>query len=272
LIPLKTYIYAALYWEWQWRAWEKTPAPRPDLDLTPLIPIVLFTGPRPWGSARHFRELFRAPPELTSYVPDWQPVFWELADYSTEQLLHQPSVFLKSLAILKAEPSDFTTATALFREVFDQIDSLHATHHSRWAEALAFLFGWSHNKRPANERPLWHDFALQLRQESERYREIAQMSQTIAQSYIEEGKQLGREEGKQLGREEGKQLGREEGKQLGRLEEAKALLVLLAEDRLGTPDAPIRVALDALTDLARIQRMVRQASRSASWSELLTIE
>lgn len=90
LVPLKTLIYAVLYWEWQWRPHEKAPTPRPTLEFTPLIPIVLFTGPRPWGSTRQLRDLFTGPPDVIRHVPDWQPVFWELAGHTTDEILQQP--------------------------------------------------------------------------------------------------------------------------------------------------------------------------------------
>ena len=38
-VPLKTFLYLAFYWEWQWRMWEVMPAPKEEFALTPILPM-----------------------------------------------------------------------------------------------------------------------------------------------------------------------------------------------------------------------------------------
>src|SRR6266705_533076 len=46
LMPLRLLLFAVLYWDRQWRDWERLPPPRPTLRLNPVLPIVLCTAPR----------------------------------------------------------------------------------------------------------------------------------------------------------------------------------------------------------------------------------
>src|SRR5207244_2258068 len=61
LIPLRLLLAAVLYWEKQWAQSQAGPPPRPRLRLRPVLPLVLYTGSRPWGSTRALAELFDEP-------------------------------------------------------------------------------------------------------------------------------------------------------------------------------------------------------------------
>jgi hypothetical protein len=50
LMPLRTLLYALLYWDRQWKEWAAQPKPRGSLRLRPVLPIVLYTGSTAWGS------------------------------------------------------------------------------------------------------------------------------------------------------------------------------------------------------------------------------
>jgi Putative transposase, YhgA-like len=254
-VPLKTFVYAALYWEWQWRTWEETPAPQPDFALTPVLPMVLHTGPRPWASARSLRELLAPPAAFHAFVPDWQPLFWELATHPAEELLNGRAAFLQALTILKADDSELADAERLFGEVFQRIDPLHETGRGRWAEMLHFLMGWAHHKRPAGERPSWHSLAVQLQTTADRKREIESMGMTIAESIFQEGRQ------------EGWQKGREEGK----LQQTQAILNRLARRRFNLSDETVRSAIERIVDVDRLEHMTERVGDVVSLEELLAI-
>jgi Putative transposase, YhgA-like len=248
-VPLKTFVYAALYWEWQWRTWEEAKPPKPEFALTPVLPIVLHTGSRPWGSARTLRDLLAPPSTFHTFAPDWRPLFWELAAHPAKELLDGRAAFLQALAILKATESELTEAEKLFGEVFRQIDPLHETRRVRWTELLGFIMGWAHHKRPAMERPHWHTLAVQLQTTAERKREIDAMGMTIAQSIFQEGRQEGRQE--------------------GMLQQARAILIRLASKRFGAPDDGVRQTIEHITDLDRLDRVTDRVNEAASWADLI---
>jgi hypothetical protein len=46
-------------------------------------------------------------------------------------------------------------------------------------------------------------------------------------------------------------------------------ILAFGEELIGRPDESIRAQLNAVTDLARLKRMVRRAAKAASWQEIL---
>lgn len=60
-----------------------------------------------------------------------------------------------------------------------------------------------------------------------------------------------------------------EGEARGLANGARLILVRLGEARFGPPDAPTRAALDAITEVERIEALAEQLDRAASWGELL---
>jgi hypothetical protein len=46
-MPLRSLLYAVLYWEQEWRRWEASHPRGEPLRLTPVLPIVFHTGGEP---------------------------------------------------------------------------------------------------------------------------------------------------------------------------------------------------------------------------------
>jgi hypothetical protein len=68
---------------------------------------------------------------------------------------------------------------------------------------------------------------------------------------------------------EGRQEGRQEGQIEGRASEARRLLLLFGEARLGPADAAVRDALDAIADPDALDRLAERLLTAASWQDLL---
>jgi hypothetical protein len=102
-MPLRLLLFVVLYWEHQWRAWEKRDAPRPPLRLAPVLPLVLYTGPGPWQNNRTLHDLLGEPAAFHGLVPQWGPLFWELAEHSADELLHSGDEWQQVLAVMRAE-------------------------------------------------------------------------------------------------------------------------------------------------------------------------
>jgi hypothetical protein len=86
-MPLRVLVYAALFWEQEWKTWEVGHEANQPLRLSPIIPIVFHTGPTPWRTNRTMVELLAGPEALQAFAPDWQPLFWDLAERTPEDLL-----------------------------------------------------------------------------------------------------------------------------------------------------------------------------------------
>jgi hypothetical protein len=65
------------------------------LRLHPVLPIVLYTGPRPWNSSRTVTDMLGEPEAFHAFAPVWEPIFWNLADRTTEDLLNSGADWLR---------------------------------------------------------------------------------------------------------------------------------------------------------------------------------
>lgn len=74
-MPLRLLLYAVLYWEREWKAWENRHEYGVPLRLTPVLPIVFHTGSQPWTANRELVDLFDAPDELHRFAPRWPTLF-----------------------------------------------------------------------------------------------------------------------------------------------------------------------------------------------------
>jgi len=63
--------------------------------------------------------------------------------------------------------------------------------------------------------------------------------------------------------------GRAEGLVEGQAKEARRLLLILGQDKFGVPDAATRAAINAITDIKRLEKLIRECQRAGSWQELL---
>jgi predicted transposase YdaD len=77
------------------------------------------------------------------------------------------------------------------------------------------------------------------------------------------------EEGRALGIQEGKRLGIQEGRSGGLREGMKRSLELMATKRLGPPDAATSSALETVTELGQLERLLERLPDVSTWQELL---
>jgi hypothetical protein len=69
--------------------------------------------------------------------------------------------------------------------------------------------------------------------------------------------------------EEGEARGEAKGEAKGKAEEARKILLLLGRDQFGEPSAKVQAALDALTDVNRLEELTLRLKHAATWQELL---
>jgi hypothetical protein len=55
----------------------------------------------------------------------------------------------------------------------------------------------------------------------------------------------------------------------GREKATRRAILLVGEERLGSPEESVKAQLNNITELDRLERMVRRAAKAASWQEIL---
>lgn len=193
LMPLRSLYFAVGYWDRQWRTWMELPPPRPPLRLSPVLPIVLYTGPTPWGSNRTMADLLTEPRAFHVFAPVWEPLFWNLAERTPRDLLDSGSAWLEMLSVIRVERAEAAEFQAVFAEAIHRLAALQGREEVRWSDLLRIVLTYASWRRPPVERPTLEKIALETN--PTRKEEVRKMVQTIAEALIEEGHAKGHAEG-----------------------------------------------------------------------------
>jgi hypothetical protein len=229
LMPLRTLVYAVLYWEREWKAWEGLPAPRPPLHLTPVVPIVFHTGKRPWRKHRKLAALLGGPEAFRKYAPSWRPLFLDLAGKTPAELLEAAGDWLSALALVRADDAEAEAFRTLLEQVLGRLQGLADRDQVRWHELVRFSLVWALYRRPPTERARLIAAAQASQSNVARQKEIQAMSLTIADALKAEG----------------------------RLDDAREMVQGLLEEKFGPVPEAVRQRIRATTDLARLHAAAR---------------
>lgn len=248
-MALRTLLYIVLHWERKWSEWEKLPAPKPPFRLPPVLPIVLHTGTEPWTGARTIAELLGEPEAFHAFAPAWAPVFWELPKHSVDELLGAEEAFLQAMAVVRVEDADRAEFEKVYRATLCRLDATVGKNRSRWAELVYLIIGWITHRRPAKERLELFAIAQDVASDAQKREEVRNMVETYADQLLAEGARKGKLEGS--------------------AEHARKIIMRFASRHLGTADANVEAALNAIVDLDRLDRIIDRSSEAVSWTDLL---
>jgi hypothetical protein len=243
-MPLRVLLYTVLFWEREWKRWEDQPAPRPEFRLTPVLPIVFHTGARPWSAPRAVADLVGGPDAFRAFVPQYGPLFWDLAEQSPEVLLASAAEWLRALTVIRAEAEDHEEFFRVMREVVERIKGLASRDKVRWHGLMWFVLAWALQRRPREEREALTALAAAAQEDVLLREEVRTMGQTIADEL------------------------REEGKKEGALQCVQETLISVLRKKFGRVPKPLRQRIEATTDVARLQACVIHASTADSLDDL----
>ncbi len=243
-MSLRSLLYAVLYWERRWQAWENRPAPRGPLRLSPVLPVVFATGLRPWTASRAFLDLFGDPGPFRPFIPSWQPLLWQVATRTPEDLLAAPGEWLQAMAVIRVEEEGPEEFQRVFAEVMQRLEPLHEAERARWLNLMWFLLSWAVRRRPGEERE-----AILAATEA-RFRSVA-----IQQEVRNMAGMVG-------------QRWEDEVFARGQLRMARANLRALLAERFGTLPEELIQRIETTNDVARLQAALLQVLRINAASEL----
>lgn len=248
-MPLRTLWYAVLYWERQWLAWSKNHARGEPLRLNPVLPIVLHTGTERWTAPCQMLDLMAGPEELHRFVPQWQPLLWDLAERTPQELLGLTGDWLPSLAVVRGEAESAEAFEAVYRAVLERLEPLSEREETRWRDLVWFVLSWALRRRPQTEQQSLYTAAVQSHERAGAQKEVTIMSGRVGMTWEDEMLQR--------------------GELRGRIAGARTTLLRMGRKRFGEPDAATVAALEAVTDFDRLEQLGERLLDVASWQELL---
>lgn len=209
-MPLRGLLYAVLYWNQEWQTWNKQHAAGESLRLTPVLPIVLHTGPYRWTVARSLAELFVCPPALRAWLPQWTMQIWDLAEHPPEELLAEPDGWSQLLAVIRAQTLDSQEFREVLEEALHHLEQVGMQEHGRWQQLLRLMLYWSLFQRPRTDHTDVLQSVSRSHQKERLLREAEAMAQQIWVTYEQEVYARGKAEGEIRGEARGEERGKAE--------------------------------------------------------------
>lgn len=295
-LPMRMLIYASLYWDQEWKEYEKDHTLGEGMAFSAVVPVVFHTGPTLWNTTRTVGELFRGPAALQAYAALWPIAYWDLAARTPEELLGEEGPFAQLLAVVRTEREDYERFRDVFVEAMRRLESIADDDRMRWHELLHILLSWVVQRRSYRDRESLLELATESQRSQAHKREVemerATMEQTGAewmyqkiQKEVEE--KLGKEYREKFEKEYREKLDKEYRekleKELAAREKAirekemaakeptawrKVLLGLLA-DRFGPLPDSVTNAVNACEDVDRLQSATRKSITLASLEEFV---
>jgi hypothetical protein len=182
-MPLRVLIYAVLYWEREWKAWEDRHDPGQPLRLTPILPIVFHTGAQPWNTHRSLAELIGGPEEFRPFAPQWQPLFWDLAEQDPQRLLTAAGAWLQSLSVVRCERAERAEFEAVLAQLLPRLVELRRGEEIRGHDLLWFVLSWALRRRPPEDRQELRTFLQTTIADETMREEVIAVSNTLGQTW-----------------------------------------------------------------------------------------
>jgi hypothetical protein len=217
--------------------------------LSPIIPILLYTGDRPWDIPRNFEALIAFPDLFGIFVPRYSFLTLNVPGASREELAKHPiGAVLNALSKGSAPEAELQ---AVLLGACDGLPELKEKDREAWERAIIILNLLTYHRRTLEEgERLRNDVKERFRDDEE----VLVIMQSGADVLREQGKKIGIELGEKIGIEKGKQIGVQEGKQIGVQEGVRRVVGDLLRQKFGA--LPVMAERRLLTmDLAGLQAL-----------------
>ena len=248
LLPFWLLYDMVLIWERQIRGWRRNKTPKARQKLSPIIPILLYTGNTEWQIPEAIDHLMALAGLLSQFVPRFTFLKLNMPAAEQDDLARHPIGTVFELLQKGAVASEAELETALVAAV-GRVDELKDRDRDAWERVIMILYLLMYHRRTPGEGARLGEKLERALEEREGATNIVE---TLASTLIDKGKKIGIDEGKKLGIEEGERLGIRKGRKDGAMRMAR----IVVEQKLGPlPQASVRrlnaMSLSQLNALAR---------------------
>lgn len=270
-LGLLFHLVEAELWRQQLRDSMRSQGARSAPTISPVLPVVFYTGRRPWRRRISVRTLMQLPEVLRRFQPDGDVLLFSLPETSAVDLEAAGTPvgwILRVWQQARAETESFMQAYEL---AFTRLAGALAPDPVRRRELehllVAFLM---HFREPAEQSVGLETYqrSAPTREEREE-REV--MTVSIAEDLERRGYQRGMQQGLQQGMQQGMQQGLQQGMQQG-LEAARqtarsAVMRVLRRRFTDVPD-DVKSRLETESDLDRLEVLIDRALTIAEVTQL----
>lgn len=179
--------YVVLIYKKQQRDWLKKHESLEGFRFQPVLPIVLYSGSRPWPELGGLAELVEEGTELGALVPAFEPLFLNLGKTTGPELEGKAGKFGWLLRVMQEREAGAREFKELLLRVLEQVRQLAEPERGRWLDLLSYLAAFVYNERAEAEHAALLQDIEDSAQTDEQRREIQAMKRTAAQALMEQG-------------------------------------------------------------------------------------
>ena len=251
---LRLLSYMVQIWMEERRQGQEQESPLGEWRLTPIVPIVFYTGKGEWKVPISLTALMDIPEVLTRFVPTFNTLFLDVKATPPGELTQTGHPFGWLLTVLQQEHAEDPAAMRqALLDALTGLRDLQTQDPDHYTRAVLYLFLLILHRRPEAEQ---QDLFGILTQDHTQNMEIVDMAASI----IEISEQRGLQQGIKQGIEKGIEQGEIQGKQ-------EALLKLLQHRFPSVPDTVI-TQVRALRSLVELDALFEKYLTAESLEEL----
>jgi hypothetical protein len=170
-------------------------------------------------------------------IPAFEPHFLNLRDTSPETLVRQGGFFGQVLWLIRERHADPATFRRTLGEVVAALDAMPPGERTRWVELLSYIHALVYHARNEEEQPELRQIVDSAIQADPHRQEYRIMGRTIAEMYLDQGREQGREQGRIE----------------GQLQNARATLLRLLRKRFKRVPRKVEARITATTNLQELE-------------------
>jgi hypothetical protein len=248
LMPLRMLDYTVQIFNYQVRQWTRKHSSTAKIQLQPVLPVLFYTGTRRWASPGVLADLIVGGEQFSDITPVLKPLYLNLPEISTKTLEQAGGYFGHVLRLVqqrKARPRQFDR---LLAGVVRHLETMPDDQRLLWLDLLSYIHAMIyHERQPAEQESLVQTVEKSVGTDQHR-KEIFDMSQTIAEKLIEQGREKGREEGRE--------------------EALRQSLLLLLRGRFADQAEDAAKVIEQTADIAQLQAWIERFATAKTFQEL----
>ena len=192
--------YMCQIWRDQLHALDNAKVPLNQQRLRPILPIVFYTGERPWKIPLTLNAVMDLPEMMSPFVPTFETLFFGVKDTDTDEFLKHNHPFGWLMTVAQKAQADEEVIEQTLAEALTRLETLSPEAAALHAHAMIYLSHLIIGKRPNAE----NDHLIQLILTHNKDTEVESIIMTGAEVLIQQGKIEGMKQGLEQGLEQGK--------------------------------------------------------------------
>ncbi len=196
MMGLRLHSYMCQLWKDQLEEQRKAKVPASQQRLSPILPIVFYTGDRRWEMPVTLNAVMDVPELMTRFVPTFETLFLAVKETDTAVFLEQNHPFGWLMSVTQQVSEDGKPIDDTLMEALTKLDTLSAEESLLHAHALIYLSHLVVSKRPQVEREHLIEHILIHNRDTE----VENIIMTGAEALVQQGHKQGKAEGLEQGR------------------------------------------------------------------------